>query len=445
MAIAVAESVTRIQYPGGTTTATSGTLTTAASAGDALLWFVAWDKSITTPSTPTGWTQLGVTTGASVSICLYGKVAAGGETSVSHTVASNSGSGSDSILTRITGAHATAPFGGVNLPTYSDTARSTIAIDLPAASGGAGLALAWVANDSSSSTFAVSSTGWTQQAFIREADTGSPGAAFLTGPTLTSGQDLASATFTVAGTADQLNGVGLVLYQAASGTPVTVTGVLASATAAAPAGTVTAAQAVTAAGVLASASATAPAGTVTAAKTVTAAGVLASATATAPAGSVSTAATVTVAGVLASAAASAPAGDVAIAGAPTLVGGLASVTATAPAGTVTAGNVTAVTAEGTTAGVEASAPAGTVVAARTVVLIGNTAQVSADPIAGGVNVFAPNANVPHIPTYAVLASNGASTALVTTPAGLANLAPAPSSTAAVVAAPSVARLNLAED
>jgi len=91
--IAPAHRETEVQWklkPNATTTTPSMTFPFAATAGNLLVVFLAIDKSVATISTPTGWTKAQeVVSGTGVSGALFYKIAAGGETSISFTIATS--------------------------------------------------------------------------------------------------------------------------------------------------------------------------------------------------------------------------------------------------------------------------------------------------------------------------------------------------------------------
>jgi hypothetical protein len=213
-------TVSRVQY-GTTGSGTTATLTVAATlpapatAGNALVMAVQTDKNAGTWTAPAGFTELGTLSGADVSIGVFGKVAAGGEQTVTAQW-SSAVSGQNAALIEYTGTHPSAPFGVYNLPPYTTTSRSSMVLDLPATPT-PGRAVVYMAVDSitvdTPSDFAPVGTGFTNVVTVYAAGDGSAGAlAYLEGPVLTAGQDLAATTFTWT-RADQASGFALVLNE----------------------------------------------------------------------------------------------------------------------------------------------------------------------------------------------------------------------------------------
>lgn len=209
---------------GSITSMASGTLSPAATAGDLLIFAVSIDKASGAINTPSGWTAIATQTGTSTSIAVFGKVAAGGETSVTATW-TTAAAGAATVLAEYSGAAASGWLGGVNLPTYSDTARTSMALD-PAAAVTAGRAIAVLTMDTADTVagFTPTATGFTHVTTVGgdtapATPSGQPGIAYLESTAaLTAGQDMASTTFTWT-TSDQVQGAVFVVYDAAAGAP----------------------------------------------------------------------------------------------------------------------------------------------------------------------------------------------------------------------------------
>jgi alkaline phosphatase D len=210
---------TRVQYAtskrfvasSNVTTGTSGTLASAATAGNALILAVSIDKDSGAIATPSGWTALAVQNGLQVSFAVFGKVATGGETSASFSWTTGQ-QGYATVLAEYSGVSA-APFGSATIPAYSDTAVTSMVIDPPATTA-AGTALAFLGIDTApdATGFQPSATGFSLITSIFDATsgTGQPGLAFMESGALTSGQDLPATTFSWT-RSDQVQGTVVLL------------------------------------------------------------------------------------------------------------------------------------------------------------------------------------------------------------------------------------------
>lgn len=202
MAVAFVRSVVASDYDNAAPTVTSsssGTLPTPATAGNALIAVFGIDKAAGTFTVPSGWTQLAQVSGASVSLFVIGKIAAGGETSVTVTY-STPAFGGTTLLAEYSGV---SGFGPVSAPAYSDTARTSMALG-PVTSTAAGRALAFLTMDSMdtvdpAASFTPAATGWTTRlvATSPTSTNGAPGIALdeLTAA-VASGATVPSTTFT---------------------------------------------------------------------------------------------------------------------------------------------------------------------------------------------------------------------------------------------------------
>jgi hypothetical protein len=168
----------------------------------------------------------------------------------------------------------------------------------------------------------------------------------------------------------------------ATQTNVAQTGVVANLASSAPAGTVSTQANVTLTGAVAPLSTSSPAGTVATQQNVTLTGVVANLATAAPAGTVSTGGSVSLTGVVANLATTAPAGTVATQNGVVLNGPVATLTTSAPAGSVSLGGNVNLT--GTVATLTLAAPAGTVGTQRNVALSGPVSAVTLAAIAGTV-------------------------------------------------------------
>lgn len=304
-------AITRVRFNAagdvGAQTSLALPLGATATAGHVLLAVWAVDKSAGTFTTPSGWTLLASQVGTSVSIMVCGKVAAGTETTVTGSWSTAALSGSSGVIAEYAGADTSSPFGPSNLPTYSDTARTSMTLD-PAAATSAGAAIAFFGIDSvdlasaGNTGFQPAATGftWVTTSFDNlsgTANSGAAGAALVENLSITSGQDIAPAFSWTR--SDQVAGF-IQLLNTTTGT--TLAGVTATAAASAPAGTFAADTNL--AGPVATAAASAPAGSLVVSSSF--AGPVATADAAAPAGSISTG--IALDGVEATATASAPAG-----------------------------------------------------------------------------------------------------------------------------------------
>jgi hypothetical protein len=194
----------------------------------------------------------------------------------------------------------------------------------------------------------------------------------LSDQTVTSAGSSGTDNVTFSGTLTGSAGIQISLKPA--GTNATITGVVAAATLAAPAGTVSATTSVTVGGAVSTVALAAPAGSVSATKNVTLSGVAAGASFAAPAGSVSTTASVALTGPTSGLALAAPAGAVGTATSATVAGPVSAFTLTAIAGAVSAG----ATVSGPTAGIAIAANAGSVTVAAAPRDINLAIQVGSD-------------------------------------------------------------------
>lgn len=206
-AAAASASFSRVQYAtggsftSGVTTFTSGalpTLTTAAKAGNALIGIWAIDKAAGTFTAPSGWTKLVEQSGASTSIMVAGKMAAGGETTATATWTTG-GAGYAAIFAEYSGV---TGFGATQIPAYSDAIATSMALG-PLTATANGRAIAAFSIDSiytsaGQQSFSPTATGWNTAIVGQSAGTsaGIPGAALVEMPTDTAnGATIPSTTF----------------------------------------------------------------------------------------------------------------------------------------------------------------------------------------------------------------------------------------------------------
>lgn len=114
-------------------------------AGNVLVTWCAWDKSVGTWTAPSGFTTIASVVGASTSGALAYKVSDGTETSVTWT-GTTAGSGQIAWLAEFTPCHV----GSSTSPTYSDTVVTSVSTGTAASD--TGLALAFLTTDTSTNT-----------------------------------------------------------------------------------------------------------------------------------------------------------------------------------------------------------------------------------------------------------------------------------------------------
>lgn len=175
-----------------TNSATTGTLTTPAVAGNLLIAHVGVDKSAGTFTVPAGWTELANVVGASASTLIVGKIAAGGEASLTISWTTSVIGGYATTFVEYTGVNPIDPFGPLTVPAYDDTARTSMSLD-PGTTERAGLALAFFSNDTTGTNteFLPTATGWALEAFAR----GGPGVVLLS-RAVDLREDIPATTFT---------------------------------------------------------------------------------------------------------------------------------------------------------------------------------------------------------------------------------------------------------
>lgn len=220
MAISLVQSVGKIGA--AATSITTGTLGTPATAGNLLVAVTSVDKdSGGFAAPPSDWAALAGRAGASVSLQVVAKVAAGGETAV--TLSWTNSRAATSVIAEFSGVDPADPFGPSHFPAYSDSASTGVTLD-PGPAEAAGAALVALAVDSGPLT-AATGPGMTNRSSGADV-TGAPGSALLYRTDIAAGQDLAPAVYGDPALSDQYQGF-IVLLNAASASPqVVVPGVI---------------------------------------------------------------------------------------------------------------------------------------------------------------------------------------------------------------------------